>query len=111
MSNKEINAKVAIVGAGASGLMCAHTILPHLIKEENSKPDDNDDTTTTTKLPLCILEARERIGGRIYTMPKSCQRIILTTMEKNAESEKKNVTASTTTTTTVPFDLGAAWIH
>lgn len=44
--------RVAIVGAGASGLQCAHSLL-------SSKAISAEQLT--------ILEARDRIGGRVYT--------------------------------------------
>lgn len=44
--------RVAIVGAGASGLQCAHS----LVTSKAISPDQ-----------LVILEARDRIGGRVHT--------------------------------------------
>lgn len=45
-------ARVGIIGAGASGLRCAQT----LVQEQGFAPSD-----------LVLLEGRDRIGGRIYT--------------------------------------------
>jgi len=64
--------KVAIIGAGAAGLQCAH----RLVHEHNWDP-----------LDIVILEARERIGGRIYSSVFDAG---------NQE---------------VVVDFGAAWVH
>lgn len=66
--------KVIIVGAGASGLYCAH-----LLAESS-----NDD--------IVVLEARNRIGGRIHSVPHE-----LPTVKGE--------------TTSVTIDYGAAWVH
>jgi monoamine oxidase len=68
--------QVAIVGAGASGLTCAAKLL------RSSSP-------TTSVL---ILEARDRIGGRIYT-----------TKEKRRTCKGQDVTFH--------VDHGATWVH
>jgi len=89
--------KVVIVGAGAAGLACAH----NLLKYSNSKPrpssdtknPDNDDEDVQPQQPLLlVLEARDRIGGRICSLQK---------------------TVSVGDDTTIPFivEQGAAWIH
>ena len=43
---------IAIIGAGLSGLQAARTILSH---------------PNATSYDIIILEARDRIGGRVYT--------------------------------------------
>ena len=68
---------VVIIGAGASGLRCASNIL---------KDGDN-------KFSIKILEARDRIGGRIHTVTES-------TIDQNSDAK-----------ITFPRDLGAAWLH
>lgn len=57
-------APVVVIGAGASGLACARAL-------------------TDAGLSVVVLEARDRIGGRVHT----------------------------STDTGVPLDLGASWIH
>lgn len=69
--------KVAIVGAGASGLQCAHT----LIRDFGFAPSD-----------IVILEARERVGGRLYT-----------TMETRRGLDGTSLHFA--------MDHGAAWVH
>ena len=66
--------KVVIVGAGISGLICAAELL-----------DSNEFSASD----IIILEARDRIGGRIHT-------------------KFMNVGDGDTM---IPFDLGAAWVH
>lgn len=68
--------QVAIVGAGASGLSCAAKIL-------RSAPP---------KTSVLILEARDRVGGRIYT-----------TEEKRRTTKGQEVTFH--------VDHGATWVH
>jgi len=70
--------KVAIVGAGAAGLRCAHT----LITDYGLDPTE-----------LVILEARNRIGGRIHT----------TTMHHHHDDDDDDTAFS--------YDHGAAWVH
>jgi monoamine oxidase len=78
-----LRVKVAIVGAGAAGLQCAHDLLTRHVNEGNDvKPED-----------IVILEARNRIGGRIFSTNET--------------------RTSVTTQQPVNFvvDHGAAWIH
>ncbi len=70
--------RVAIIGAGAAGLSAAQELLPKLLIEK-SEPQGDDKLE-----PLIILEARDRIGGRINT------------------AELSNG---------VKVDMGAAWVH
>ena len=59
-------ADVLIIGAGAAGLAAAHTL-------------------TAAGFRVLILEARDRIGGRIYTHPES--------------------------TPEIPIEMGAVFVH
>jgi hypothetical protein len=68
--------RVVIVGAGASGLYCAHLLQKHGVT-------------------VVVLEARNRIGGRIYS----------------AEQDVRTATQNESTTTKVIVDHGAAWVH
>jgi monoamine oxidase len=71
-----VKVDVVIIGAGASGLQCASTLL-----QSARKPS------------FVILEARDRIGGRIHTITESVREV------------------SSNTHVTFPRDLGAAWLH
>ena len=68
---------VVIIGAGASGLRCAS----NLVKDGGNK------------FSIKILEARDRIGGRIHTVTES-------TIDPNSHAK-----------VAFPRDLGAAWLH
>jgi monoamine oxidase len=87
-----VTCRVAIVGAGAAGLQCAH----HLIAARGYSPRD-----------VVILEARGRIGGRIYT----------TTERRNAASNPQRVVmreggeAGVSEEVEFAMDHGAAWVH
>ena len=70
--------RVAIIGAGAAGLSVAQELLPKLLIE---KPEPQGDDKLES---LIILEARDRIGGRINT------------------AELSNG---------IKVDMGAAWVH
>ena len=78
MTTEDERYKVTIIGAGASGLQCAHD----LVTEYGIDPQD-----------LLIVEARNRIGGRIHT----------TAMEARTSTNGESVTFS--------VDHGAAWVH
>ncbi|GKY97436.1 hypothetical protein MPSEU_000702100 [Mayamaea pseudoterrestris] len=52
-----ISAKVVIIGAGACGLQCAHD----LVTKHGVDPNE-----------IIVLEARNRIGGRIHTSYETC---------------------------------------
>jgi len=73
MSDTVEKCSVVIIGAGASGLYCAHLL---------SKHQDN----------VAVLEARNRIGGRIHSVSEE-----LTTVDG--------------VTKRVVVDHGAAWVH
>lgn len=71
--------KVAIVGAGAAGLQCAHDLLT---RHEEWRPED-----------IVILEARNRMGGRIFS------------------TEETRTSVTTQQPVHFVMDHGAAWIH
>lgn len=68
--------EVVIIGAGASGLYCAHLL-----------------AKTSPHMNVVVLEARDRIGGRIHTVEQELSTV---------ESDKRVVVA---------IDYGAAWVH
>lgn len=68
---------VVVIGAGASGLRCASNLL---------RDGGN-------KVSIKVLEARDRIGGRIHTVTES-------KTDLNSHGE-----------VSFPRDLGAAWVH
>jgi len=62
MNEQQPKTKVVIVGAGFSGLSVAY----HLIKyNANHTVNENDDGDKTT-FDVQLVEARDRIGGRVY---------------------------------------------
>jgi len=71
--------RVGIVGGGISGLACAEELL-RLGKRFEQDLD----------LEVVIIEARDRLGGRIFT-------------DKETFKDKDG--------NVIPFDLGASWIH
>lgn len=85
--------KVVIVGAGASGLQCCNT----LMKQYNISVQD-----------ILILEARPRIGGRIYTTFETAI-VVNDQLVENSQDPVSSTAA--TTTTTFALDHGAAWVH
>lgn len=68
-----VDVEVCVVGAGVSGLKCAHA----LVNDKSNKFSPSD---------IVVLEAQQRIGGRILTD---------TSLSKHGYS----------------YDLGAAWFH
>jgi monoamine oxidase len=80
-TNKGMHVKVVIVGAGASGLQCAHV----LVANYGYSPAD-----------ILVLEARDRIGGRIHSTKMRRQRV-------NGNSDEPPVD--------FVMDHGAAWVH
>merc|ERR1712003_371485 len=89
--------KVVIVGAGASGLQCAN----HLLTKYGLKLDD-----------LIVLEARDRVGGRIWTTYEKRKRI------RNGHSKaRKNpdrpddIKDDDADEIEFCLDHGAAWVH
>lgn len=77
LPSSPVRSKVVIVGAGAAGLQCAQL----LVTEYGLLPDD-----------VIILEARNRVGGRIHTVDWELQ-----TVNDSYVSIRR--------------DLGAAWVH
>ena len=75
--------RVAIVGAGAAGLSAAQELLPKLSTDTTAGDNEADDDEPVLE-PLIILEARDRVGGRIHT------------------AELSNG---------IKVDMGAAWVH
>ncbi len=55
---------VLVIGGGASGLMCAHTL-----------------TSTHNHLNVCVLEARQRVGGRTCSVAVPREAIVTDTTE------------------------------
>eukprot|EP00934_Nitzschia_sp_Nitz4_P003493 Nitzschia sp. Nitz4//scaffold11_size288233//89929//91569//NITZ4_000756-RA/size288233-processed-gene-0.214-mRNA-1//-1//CDS//3329534020//3483//frame0 len=89
-----ITTDVVIIGAGASGLQCAKSLL--------QKPDG-------AKPTFCILEARNRIGGRIHTVSEHKRCVDVRTESTASSSHHNNHTNDKDIT--FPRDLGAAWVH
>lgn len=109
-SNSNINnsiqrVSVAIVGAGASGLQCFRS----LMDDYGLSPND-----------MIVLEARDRIGGRIYsttheiatpTTPTTTTAAV--PLSTTADDEWSSDGSSTAGTHKITFsmDHGAAWVH
>jgi monoamine oxidase len=74
--------RVAVIGAGAAGLSAAQELLPKLSVEDPASCIQADNEPLLE--PLIILEARDRVGGRIHTaeLPSGMK-----------------------------VDMGAAWVH
>lgn len=70
---QSIEVEVCIIGGGVSGLKAAHTLLNHSGSKYSSKD-------------LILLEAQDRLGGRIFTDRKSSK-------------------------LGISYDLGASWFH
>ena len=79
--------KVVIIGAGASGLQCAQELVS-TSSQAKIQPDQ-----------IIILEAKNRIGGRVYTSSKTIAR-----SPSQTNNEQNNAT-------TISYDEGAAWVH
>ena len=87
---------VVIVGAGAAGLQCAHT----LIRDYGLAPHE-----------VLIVEARDRIGGRIHTTHEEAT---TTTTAKSSSLEKKDDDDEPVEKFRRSYyarDHGAAWVH
>jgi monoamine oxidase len=76
---------VVIVGAGASGLQCASSLLRSEIGKDFS---------------ILVLEARNRMGGRV-----------LTTHETRTATKKSDNTSSVRSEVSFFRDHGASWVH
>eukprot|EP00521_Asterionellopsis_glacialis_P010273 CAMPEP_0195307752 /NCGR_PEP_ID=MMETSP0707-20130614/37876_1 /TAXON_ID=33640 /ORGANISM="Asterionellopsis glacialis, Strain CCMP134" /LENGTH=605 /DNA_ID=CAMNT_0040372005 /DNA_START=9 /DNA_END=1826 /DNA_ORIENTATION=- len=83
---------LAIIGAGASGLMCAHHIMKHHNYENKMQSSENQQARKSPP-SIVILEARNRIGGRI---------------DSEAISVRNVVTGDSMQ---LVRDNGAAWVH
>ena len=81
-NNNSAITKVVIVGAGFAGLSVAY----HLLKQEKTTNDDD-----TINLQVNVLEARDRIGGRVYPV----------SMAASAADDDERMMV----------DLGGQWVH
>jgi len=88
-----MHVKVAIVGAGASGLMCAHKLL-------------NNGSIKLEPSDLLVVEARNRLGGRIHTTLDSLP--IISNINDDDDTGIGNTTAASIN---IYRDHGAAWVH
>lgn len=86
--------RVAVVGAGAAGLMCAHQLLT------------NKEGAITSTENMVILEARNRTGGRIHT---TVEPAATPTTSRSSNSTTGN--GDPVENRTVYRDHGAAWVH
>ena len=93
MDSLEKPFKVVIVGAGASGLQCCYS----LVHQYQMSLED-----------ILILEARSRVGGRIYTTFETA--VTKTILNCNGNATEQNGYAKEPTTT-FALDHGAAWVH
>jgi len=89
----------AIIGAGAAGLQCAAMLLEGrnslaASSSQTRKGDGGEDNNNGKNISIAVLEARERIGGRI-----------LTTHEKTTTVDPKDEEVL------LCRDHGAAWVH
>ena len=93
--------RVAIVGAGAAGLAAAQRILPRLLSEGEGVGGGGggEDDGGRKKEPMIVLEARDRVGGRIHTETVSVERVGVPTAGWGAGFAD------------IHLDLGAAWVH
>jgi monoamine oxidase len=91
-----LKSRVVIVGAGASGLQCANRLVTHY----GCPPED-----------IIILEARNRIGGRIYTTKEQRKTIIAGNgaLENNQYQQHQEQEQGVDFQFTL--DHGAAWVH
>ena len=78
--------RVVVIGAGASGLQCANQLL--------QVDGENDNTSSIRPEDILILEARDRIGGRIHSTLET---------RKSCGNDSSQVQFY--------MDHGAAWIH
>ena len=96
-NNEEVNkrVKVAVIGAGAAGLMCANELL--MVSNGDDGDGDGDGSPVSIDLEdIVILEARDRIGGRIHTTVET-----VTPIDDDDDGAP----------VTVYRDHGAAWVH
>jgi Flavin containing amine oxidoreductase/NAD(P)-binding Rossmann-like domain len=88
--------KVVIVGAGASGLQCCYS----LVHQYQISLED-----------ILLLEARPRIGGRIYTTSETVVSVKQPSEESNGVMSTQNGHVNDSPTITFQMDHGAAWVH
>jgi monoamine oxidase len=88
--------KVVIVGAGASGLQCCYS----LVHQYQMSLDD-----------ILLLEARPRIGGRIYTTIETAVTVKQVSEEANDSVSSTLSNGHDATTMSFAMDHGAAWVH
>jgi monoamine oxidase len=95
---KKERCQVVIVGAGACGLQaCAHLLLQR--REDDDDDNNSNNNNNNNSLDILVLEARDRVGGRIHSVKHSIQ----TTTKDNDEAVVVVVV--------VTIDHGAAWVH
>ena len=90
--------KVLIIGAGASGLQCANSLL-----------EESSDGPTLEPKDIILLEARNRVGGRVHTREYT----IPTTKKSSRKSHtQRSLDGSNQgTNSKIWIDDGAAWVH
>ena len=110
--------KVLIVGAGAAGLVCARNVLTHFqnVKDTIINTDDTDDTHHNDKKieersmkveDVIILEARDRVGGRIHSVQKSIKRV----GQCCADGSFSEINSEEASYVDFILEEGAAWVH
>ncbi len=107
--------KVLIVGAGAAGLVCAKKVLSHLqnVKDANinndyTRHDSNTIEDSTIKVEdVIILEARDRVGGRIHSMEKKTKRV----GQCCAGRSSSQINCEEASYVDFIVEEGAAWVH
>eukprot|EP00560_Eucampia_antarctica_P001761 CAMPEP_0197837170 /NCGR_PEP_ID=MMETSP1437-20131217/31350_1 /TAXON_ID=49252 ORGANISM="Eucampia antarctica, Strain CCMP1452" /NCGR_SAMPLE_ID=MMETSP1437 /ASSEMBLY_ACC=CAM_ASM_001096 /LENGTH=86 /DNA_ID=CAMNT_0043443993 /DNA_START=72 /DNA_END=329 /DNA_ORIENTATION=- len=68
--------KVIVIGAGASGLSCANKVMSFFENEEIGNDVERQCSGSKQNVePVIVLEARDRIGGRIHSVTKKAKRL------------------------------------
>lgn len=125
--SETLQVDVVIIGAGASGLQCAKSLLSLAAPASPSSPltndeedDNNNDTSPFHKnsISVLILEARNRVGGRVCTVIESKQQVTIRKNNDDDESNSNNNDQDSNRDAVVEpkeisfaRDLGAAWVH
>jgi hypothetical protein len=107
-----VHARVVIVGAGAAGIQCAHDLLSNKTNHDDDD-DETDDNHSSLMEPVCILEARDRIGGRIHTVHRTVSHLTdhkNTTTNDNDDDDDDNHGLESSMRV-IGIDEGAAWVH